>query len=321
MLNSSPPTLAEFQRAATLLQEVVQPMPLVPLHRHQGDSSVLLKTEVYQPVHSFKIRGVWYAVASLDRQRRQAGVCTVSAGNTAQALAWAAHRFGVPARSLMPDSAPAIKIQAVEAYGGEPVLVPVDELFRYLREQLWEQEPYAFIHPWTNRDVLIGHGTIGLEIHNELPEFETIFIPVGGGGLLGGVASALKSLRPQVRIIAVEPEGCPALARSLDAGRPVSVACNTICDGVAVPYITEEMFPLLQRLVDRVALVSEEDVRSAIRILAVGNKMVAEPSGALATAAALALPHQERGLSVCLVTGGNLNPASFADIVAGNDPL
>ncbi|MEE3371202.1 MAG: pyridoxal-phosphate dependent enzyme [Planctomycetota bacterium] len=319
-MNASSPTLAEFQRAATLLRDIIQPTPLIPLHRYQGDSDILLKAEIHQPVHSFKIRGVWHAVASLNEQRRQAGVSTVSAGNTAQALAWAAQRFGVSARSLMPDSAPASKIKAVEAYGGEPVLVPVDELFRYLREHLWEQEPYAFIHPWTDRDVLVGHGTIGLEIHNELPEVDTVLIPVGGGGLLGGVASALKSLRPQVRIIAVEPESCPALARSLDAGKPVSVPCNTICDGVAVPYITAEMFPLLQRLVDRVVLVSEDDVRSTIRILAIGNKMVAEPSAALATAASLALPHSERGLSVCLVTGGNLNPAVFADIVRGGAP-
>ena len=319
-MNAFPPTLAEFQHAASLLRNVIQPIPLVPLHRYQGDSDILLKTEIHQPVHSFKIRGVWHAVASLDEQRRSAGVSTVSAGNTAQALAWAAHRFGIPARSLMPDSAPASKVEAVQAYGGEPVLVPVDELFRYLREHLWEHEPYTFIHPWTNRDVLVGHGTIGLEIHNEFPEVETVLIPVGGGGLLGGVASALKSLRPQVRIIAVEPEGCPALARSLDAGKPVSVACNTICDGVAVPYITAEMFPLLQRLVDRVALVSEDDVRSAIQLLAIGNKMVAEPSGALATAAALALPRSERGLSVCLVTGGNLNPSAFADIVTRGTP-
>ena len=317
-MNASPPTLAEFQRAATLLRNVVQRVPLVPLHRYQGDSDILLKTEIHQPVHSFKIRGVWHAVASLDEQRRKAGVSTVSAGNTAQALAWAAHRFGIPARSLMPDGAPTTKIEAVRAYGGEPILVPVEELFRYLRERLWEQEPYAFIHPWIDRHVLIGHGSIGLEIHADLPDIETVLIPVGGGGLLTGVASALKSLRPQVRIIAVEPEGCPALAQSLDAGKPVSVACNTICDGVAVPYITSEMFPLLQRLVDRVALVSEDEVRSAIRVLAVGNKILAEPSGALATAAALAIPANERGLSVSLVTGGNMNPAAFADILTSS---
>ncbi|MBB74717.1 MAG: threonine dehydratase [Planctomycetaceae bacterium] len=315
-MNASLPTLTEFHRAATLLRDVVQPTPLIPLHRYQGESDILLKPEIHQPVHSFKIRGVWHAVASLDEQRRQAGVSTVSAGNTAQALAWSAHRFGVSARSLMPDSAPTSKVKAVEAYGGEPVLVPVDELFRYLREHLWEREPYAFIHPWTDRDVLLGHGTIGLEIHHELPDVESVLIPVGGGGLLGGVASALKSLRPGIRIIAVEPEGCPALARSLDVGEPVSVPCDTICDGVAVPYITAEMFPLLQRLVDRIALVSEDDVRAAMRILAIGNKMVAEPSAALATAAALALPQSERGLSVCLVTGGNLNPAVFAEIVS-----
>ena len=310
-----PPTLDEIRQAACGLVDIVRPTPLIPLHRYQGTSDILLKTEIHQAVHSFKIRGVWHAVASLDAQRREAGVSTVSAGNTAQALAWSARRFGVQARALMPDGAPASKIEAVRAYGAEPVLVSVEELFRYLRERLWEHEPYAFIHPWIDRDVLIGHGSIGLEIYQEVPDVETVLIPVGGGGLLGGAASALKALRPGVRIVAVEPEGCPSLARSLDAGAPVSVPCNTICDGVAVPFITDEMFPLLQQLVDRVALVSEEDVRAAVRRLAIGNKILTEPSGALATAAALAIPEPERGRSVCVVSGGNMDASTFAEIL------
>lgn len=307
-----PPTLAEVRQAAERLRGVAVSTPLIPLHSFDADSGILLKLETLQPVTSFKVRGIYNAVAALDDAARRPGLSTVSAGNTAQALAWTARRFGVVARSVMPDSAPASKIEAVRAYGGVPVLVPMDEVFRFLREHLWESEPYAFIHPWTNRDVMIGHGTMALEILADCPNVETVVIPVGGGGLMGGVGTALKQLKPSVRVLAVEPATCSALHASLEAGRPVSVACKTICDGVAVPYMTEEMFPLLRAIVDRVVLVSDDAVVAAVKQLALGNKLVAEPSGALALAAALAMPASERGLCVCLVTGGSVDGAKLA---------
>lgn len=301
------PTLDEFSAAAESLRGIIVHTPLVPLHTCEGGSDILLKLEIHQPVTSFKIRGIYHAVASLTDEQRAKGLSTVSAGNTAQALAWCGRRFGVKARSLMPDHAPKSKVDAVRAYGGEPVLVPMDEVFRYLKEHGWEDEPYAFIHPWTNRNVMIGHGSIALEIIKDCPEVESVFIPVGGGGLLGGVGSALKRLKPEVKIFAVEPEGCPSLHESLKLDAPTTVKCETICDGVAVPYITEEMFPLLKELVDESVLVSEKDVKAKVRRLALGNKIIAEPSGALATAAARAVDSKRRGLSVCLVTGGSID--------------
>jgi len=165
----------------------------------------------------------------------------------------------------MPDTAPSPKIGAVKACGGIPVLVPTPEAFRFLQEHLWEQEPYSFIHPCTNRQVIIGHGSFGLEIVDDAPDVDTVFIPVGGGGLLGGVGSTIKAVNTSVRIYAVEPEGCPALRSAIDHGQPVTVDCKTICDGVAVPYITDEMFPLLNELIDDVLLVSARSVRAAIR--------------------------------------------------------
>jgi threonine dehydratase len=305
----------EVRAAGALLRGIVQRTPLVPLHSFSQGNEILLKLEIHQPVTSFKIRGVFYAVASLDEIERQRGISTVSAGNTAQALAWAGRYYGVSARSVMPESAPQSKIDAVRAYGGTPVLVPTAEVFRFLRERCWEQEPYAFIHPWINRDVMIGHATLALEIIEDCPDVDTVFVPVGGGGLIAGVGSALKALRPGVKIVAVEPAGCASLDASLRTGSPASVECHTICDGVAVPYITDELFPLLREVSDECILVSDSDVKRMIRRLAVGNKVIAEPSAALAPAAALSIPEAGRGRTVALVTGGNIDPEKLLAIL------
>jgi threonine dehydratase len=281
--------------------------PLITYHGGNDEPQILLKPEIFQAVNSFKLRGVFNAVASLSPEEKNRGLSTVSAGNTAQALAWSARHFGISARSIMPDTAPLPKIEAVKAYGGIPVLKPISEVFRFLQEHLWEQEPYSFIHPWINRQVMIGHGSLGLEIMDDAPDIDAVFIPVGGGGLLGGVGSAIKAVNSAVRIFAVEPEGCPALRSAVDHGQPITVECKTICDGVAVPYITDELFPLLNELIDDVILVSERSVRLAIRSMLLGNKMLSEPSGALALAAAQKVAPSQKGKSVCLVTGGSIS--------------
>ncbi len=306
------PGEAEFREAAQVLREIIVRTPLVSV---PGAEDIWIKPEIHQPAGCFKVRGVHYRVARMDPEERARGISTVSAGNTAKALAWSGRRFGVAARSLMPDSAPQTKIEAMQAYGGTPVLVPAEELFAYLKGHGWEQEPYAFVHPWTDRDVLVGHGTMGLEILEDLPDVDTVFVPVGGGGLMGGVGAAVKAIRPEVRVVAVEPRGCPSLHDAVAAGRPVETACDTICDGVAVPYITDEMFPLLSHLKDRCALVSEEGVEAAIRHLAFRCHVVAEGSGALALAAAMATPVEERGRSVCLITGGSIDAARLGRIL------
>jgi threonine dehydratase len=310
------PTLEEIREAANRIRGIIVRTPLVPLHRPDQQGDILLKPEMHQPVASFKLRGIFNAVARLTDEERRRGLSTVSAGNTAQALAWAARYFGIPARSLMPDTAPRSKIAAVRAYGATPVLVPVQELFRYLREHGWESESYTFIHPWTDRNVMTGHGSIGLEIMADCPDVDSVFVSVGGGGLIAGVASAVKALRPKVKVVAVEPEGCPSLHASFEAGGPASVACHTICDGVAVPYITGEMYPLLRELVDDVVLVTEDGVRRAIRRLALEDKIVAEGAGALPVAAALAMPKEKRGRSIAVVSGGNIDRDLLTDILS-----
>lgn len=307
------PTLEEMRAAAKGLAGVAVHTPTLEV---QGSAAKLwIKAEVHQPIGSFKLRGIFHAASQLTEEERSRGLSTVSAGNTAQAVAWAGRHFGVPARSVMPETAPLAKINAVRALGGEPVLVPKPEVFRYMREHGWESEPYSFIHPWTNRDVMTGHASLGLELLADCPDVEAVFVPVGGGGLLAGVGSAIKAVRPEVAVVAVEPEGCPSFHAALAAGEPVDVACKTICDGVAVPYMTDEMFPLLSGLADESVLVSERDVRRAIKHLALHNKVVAEGAGALALAAAAAIPVERRGTSVCVLSGGSLDANLLADIL------
>jgi len=297
---------------------VVRRTPLVPLSGATTDPPIWLKPEILQPAQSFKIRGVFHAVARLAPEARAGGLLTVSAGNTAQALAWCGRHFGVAARSIMPDGAPAAKVEAVRRLGGEPLLVPAPEVFRFLEEREWERRPEAFVHPWIDRQVMIGHGTLGLELVEDLPAVERVYVPVGGGGLLAGVGSALRALAPRARIVAVEPEGAAALAASLSAGRPERVTCRTVCDGVAVPFITAELYPLLAGLVDEALRVPDAAVLEAVRRLAVAERIVAEPSGALALAAALADRAAGRlaGPAVCLVTGGSIDLAFLARILA-----
>ncbi len=306
------PDLSSIRAVAESLVGHVTRTPLLP---YRPADQIWIKAETFQPVNSFKLRGVFHAVASMTPEERASGVSTVSAGNTAQALAWAARHFGVSARSVMPDTAPPIKIEAVESLGGIPVLLPIAEVFRYMKERRWESEPYAFVHPWTDERVMTGHAGMGLEIIEDLPQVASVYIPVGGGGLMGGVGSAIKALAPDVRVVAVEPEGCPSLWEAIRAQRPVSVQSQTICDGVAVPYVTAEMFPLLRELADDLRLVSEEDVRATVRQLALKAKLIVEPAGALAVAAALREPAAVRGASVCLATGGSIDPALLVEIL------
>jgi threonine dehydratase len=314
-----PPSQAEIEAARERLRGVIVPTPLVPLHVHGPDPGILLKPETLQPAGSFKLRGIFNAVALIPQQRRARGLSTVSAGNTAKALAWCGRHFGVSARSVMPEVAPATKVEAVRALGGTPVLVPTPEVFRFLKEHRWEREPYAFVHPWTDRDVHAGHASLGLEILESSPDVETVFVPLGGGGLFAGVASALRARAPSVRVVAVEPASCAHFAAALAAGRPVDVPCQTLCDGVAVPYLTEELFPLLRDLASEVVQVSEAEVRAAIRMLANGNHLIAEGAGALATAAALKTPQTLRGRSVALVTGGSIDTKKLREILGEDE--
>ena len=299
------PTIDAIRKAAERLKGIAERTPLVPFG--PKDSGILLKSEVGQPTGSFKIRGVHNWAAGLAPDEVHRGFSTFSAGNTALALAYCARSSGTTCRSILPDYAPAVKVQALRERGVDAVLVPFDELADYIFSAGWREEPSSFLHPWTEAAMISGHATIGLEIVEDLPDVETVFVPVGGGALACGVGCAVKAFNPGVRIVGVQTESYPALAQSFRQGRPVWIEPQpTICDGVAVPFTTDQLYPLLRETVDCVAVVSEARVRAAIRILAEQAQLVAEGAGALALAAALDTPREERGVAVCLVTGGNI---------------
>jgi threonine dehydratase len=304
------PTMEEVQAARERLRGVAVRTPLLQLH---GSETVWIKPEVLQPVGSFKMRGIYNAVAALDPDIRAKGVSTVSSGNTAQALSWAARRFGVPARAIMPDSAPLNKIRATEAYGGTPELMPHAEAMGYLRAGGYLEFTDAFIHPVANRDVVAGHGSIGLEIYEDMPDVETVYVPIGGGGLISGIGNVLKHLKPGVRIVGVQPSGCTPIVAGLAAGEPVEVPVNTCADGVAVGYMFPEMYPLLRDLVDDVVVVEEEHIPAAVRHLALRNKIVAEAAGALAVAAAMRAEGHVKAIAI--VSGGSIDAARLAEII------
>jgi threonine dehydratase len=306
------PSLDAVRAAARRIARLVHRTRLVPL---DSDISILLKDETAQPTGSFKVRGVLNWAESLTPEGRKRGFSTFSAGNTALALAYAARRFGTTCRSLLPDYAPLTKVEGLRELGVETTLVPFSGMADYIFSAGWRHEPWAFLHPWTEPRMIEGHATIGLEILHDAPDIDTVFVPVGGGALVSGVASAIKALKPNVRVVGVQTESYPAVSASLAAGRPVWVETKpTICDGVAVPFATDQMFPLLKSLIDEVVVIAEAQARVAIRRLYEENRIAAEGAGALALAAALAMPLEKRGRAACLVTGRNIDRTVFVEI-------
>lgn len=300
------PTIADIEDAAAFLAGRIVRTPLLAIHGDEQRRRIFLKPETLQPIGSFKIRGALNWSRQLTDEQRAPGLSTCSAGNTAQAVGYVARQHGVSARSMLPDSVPANKIAAIESYGVTPVCMPVDELMMYMLEEQWKDEPYCYLNPWANPAMIAGSATVGLEIFEDLPDVETVFVPVGGGGLASGVGSALKALRPSVRIVAVQTEASPALRAAFEAERPMWVESHpTICEGAAVPLIVDEMYPLLREVVDEVVTVSEDDALAAVGHIAIHNKLVVEGAGGIAVAAALAGP--DRGTSVCILSGASIS--------------
>jgi len=273
----------------------------------------LLKLECLQPTGNFKVRGFFAAALALPEERRSRGLITVSAGNAAQACAYAAKALGVPCRVVMYDTAPATKIDGVKRWGGEPMLLPRPKLLEWLANEGWKSEPEAFIHPFADTEVMAGHGGLGLELVEAITDLERVVIPVGGGGLIGGTASAIKALRPEVEVVGVQSDGYPMWTRALEAGGSVSITPDTIADGTTAPF-DARMLGLMREVVDTWITVPESRLRRAIPELAVAGKVVAEGAGALAYAALEQL--QPGPTTVAVVSGGNIDPKLLATLLS-----
>ena len=313
-----PPGMAAVEEAADRLEGTIVRTPLVPMIGHDHTTDIWLKPETLQPIGSFKVRGVGNWALSLEPAEAALGLATTSAGNTAQALGYMARLLGVPSRSMVPTDLHEGKRKAIEAYGTELVGVSMTDLMLYMFEERWRDEPFAYLNPWGEPKMIAGHGTIGLEVYKDLPEVDSVFVPVGGGALISGVASTLKALRPGVRVYAVQAEANPALAAAFEAGGPVWIEwTKTVVEGASTPVITHNMYPMLRQLIDEVVLVSESEVRAAMGRLMLTDKLVTEGAGAASVAGALKVPKAERGKTVCVVSGASVDPELLHDVLSG----
>jgi threonine dehydratase len=300
--------LDSIRSAAARAAPHVQRTPLVPVEGAQ------LKLECLQPTGSFKVRGFFAAALALPPDTLRRGLITVSAGNAAQACAYAAHALGVPCRVVMYETAPPTKIEGVKRWGATPVLLPRDQVLDWLSSEKWRGEPEAFIHPFADPTVMAGHGGLGLELLVDVPELSRVVVPVGGGGLIGGVASAIKALKPSVEVVGAQSDGYASWTKWLEAGGPVAIKPETIADGTTAPF-DSRMFELMKELVDRWITVPEPRLRAAIPELAGAAKVVAEGAGALAFAA---LEQLEPGpVTVAVVSGGNIDTNLLAALLSG----
>jgi len=299
----------EVQRiraAAGRSRQHVQRTPLVPVEGAQ------LKLECLQPTGSFKVRGFFAAALALPPAQLRRGLITVSAGNAAQACAYAAKKLGVSCRVVMYDTAPVTKVEGVKRWGATPILMPRDAMLEWLATGGWKSEPESFIHPFADDEVMAGHGGLGLELLEDMPDLSRVLVPVGGGGLISGVAAALKGMRQDIEVIGVQSNGYPLWTRSLEAGGPVTITPETIADGTTAPF-DARMFDLLKECVDRWLTVPEPRLRAAIPELAIAAKVVAEGAGGLPFAA---LEQIEPGPpTVAVVSGGNIDPKLLASLL------
>ncbi|HMJ55110.1 MAG TPA: threonine/serine dehydratase [Polyangiaceae bacterium] len=312
--------IADIRAAAQRIAGKIHRTPLLSSSQLAGPAPVRLhlKCENFQKTGSFKARGALNKILSLNAEERGRGLVTVSAGNHAAAVAWASRIAGCSAVVVMPSDAPKSKMDAVRGYGAEIVAHPDRATLFDKLEELRAARGLTFIHPFDDAVVLAGAGTVGLEIAEDLPDVELVIVPVGGGGLLSGVASATKQMNPQVRVVAVELEAGPGLGPSLAAGRPIPVKRpDTIADGMTPPFVGALPLAIAREAVDEIVTVTEAEIIDAMRLLMTRAKLYVEGSGAAATAALLSNKVRARRgeRTIALVSGGNVDLARVAAVV------
>jgi threonine dehydratase len=314
------PSLDDIRTArARIVGDIIR-TPLVRLDV-DGPAQIYLKLENLQPIGSFKLRGAANAMAQASDEQLARGVYTASAGNMAQGVAWCARARRIACGVIVPDTAPEAKLAAIARLGAEIHKVPFAEWWNVLVTRRHPRfEGRLFIHPVSDRAVIAGNGTIGLEIAEALPDPDAVIIPFGGGGLSAGVASALRALHPRTRIYAAEAETAAPLAASLAAGSPQDIAYTpSFVDGIGSKSLLAEMWPIVRGLIEGSFVMSLDSIADAIRILVERNRVVAEGAGATSVAAALA-GRAGTGRIVCIVSGGNIDRAKLAKVLNGERP-
>ncbi|MGH2876749.1 MAG: threonine ammonia-lyase, partial [Solirubrobacteraceae bacterium] len=275
--------LGQILDARERIADIAVRTPLVRLRVDDAPAEIHLKLETLQPVNSFKIRGAANAIRAAPAELREQGLLTASAGNMAQGVAWVARELGLPATIAVPEHAPQTKLDAIARLGGRVLKVPYDDWWQAIVSSRIPGEQGLFVHPVADEAVMAGNGTIGLEIVEDLPDVDAVVIPVGGGGLTVGIASAIRALKPDTRIVTAEPETGAALHAALAAGGPVDVDYQaSFVDGSGSRRVLDAMWPSLAELVDEAVAVPLDDVRAAVRTLAERVRVIAEGAGALA---------------------------------------
>ena len=303
-------SLDRIYQAAFVLKDVARKTDLIYSPHFSGKNQVYFKTENLQVTGSFKLRGAYFKISKLTDEEKAAGIVACSAGNHAQGVALAARRMGIKATICMPAGAPISKVQATKSYGAEVALVKgaYDDAYQYAC-RLQEEEHATFIHPFDDPDVIAGQGTIGLEILDQLKDVDVIVVPVGGGGLISGVAYAAKSLKPGIKIYGVQAKEAASMADSLKYDEQVTLnTVNTFADGIAVKHPGDLTFELIKDYVDGVVTVTEDEIAVAILALIEKQKLIAEGAGAVSLAAVMAdkIPVEGKNV-VSLVSGGNID--------------
>ncbi|MCM1227753.1 MAG: threonine ammonia-lyase [Clostridium sp.] len=311
-------TLDKVYHAGYVLKNVIRKTDLIHAPKINTDSDIYLKTENLQITGSFKVRGAYYKISQLSDEEKEKGVIACSAGNHAQGVALAAAKNGIRSLICLPDGAPISKVEATKSYGAEVCLVEgvYDDAYNKAIE-LRDEKGYTFIHPFDDENVIAGQGTIGLEILDQLPDTDAVIVPVGGGGLISGLAFAVKQLRPNIKVYGVQAEGAPSMVQSLEHGRIECLdSVATIADGIKVKEPGEHTFEYCKKYVDEIVTVTDDEISSAILALIEQHKLISEGAGAVPVAAAMFNKVPIKGKKVvCLVSGGNIDVTILSRVI------
>ena len=311
-------TIDKIFHASLVLKEIIRPTPLARAYGFTKDFELYFKPENLQRTGSFKLRGSGYKISQLSDEEKSKGVIACSAGNHAQGVALAATKNGIKSLICLPESAPLSKIEATKGFGADVCLVPgvYDDAYNKALE-LRDQHGYTFVHPFDDENVIAGQGTIALDILNDLDNIDAIVVPIGGGGLISGIAYTVKQIRPSVKVYGVQATGAPSMYNAVKDGQIECLSSvSTIADGIAVKQPGENTFRYVSEYVDEIALVSDDEVSSAILALIEKQKMIAEGAGAVAVAAVMAGKFNLKGKRVvAVVSGGNIDVTSLSRVI------